>query len=625
MNEKFEKILAGKCSRENLDKLKAVPNEALHSLVSSYVEHCSPDSVFVRSSSPEDTEYIRKKSVERGEEQKLATEGHTAHFDGYRDQARDKEHTCILLPPDVELGAGIKTADLQEGLKEVKGFLKDSMKGKEMLVGFFCLGPENSEFSILAVQITDSCYVMHSEDMLVRNGYEEFKKRENTDFLKFIHSAGKLDGSVSAEVDKRRVYIDINGNTVYSANTQYAGNTVGLKKLAMRLTIKKASQEGWLTEHMFVMGVKGPQGRTSYFTGAYPSACGKTATAMIEGESIVGDDIAYLRKINGRIMAVNVERGLFGIIADVNEKDVPVIWKALTTPGEVIFSNVLVADGKPYWLGDGREIPEKGVNYSGQWHKGKTDENGKELTHSHKNARFTVRIKNLDNSDELADAPSGVPVKGIIYGGRDSDTCVPVEEAFDWNHGILTKGATLESETTAATLGKEGVRTFNLMANLDFISIPVGKYITNNCKFADGVESPPGIFSVNYFLKDKNGEYLNGMHDKKIWLKWMELRVNGEAGARRTPTGFIPLYEDLKELFSRYLGKDYSPEDYNIQFTVRVPENLTKLDRIEKIYRERIPDTPEKLFNSLNSQRERLEAAAEKYGDYITPEKFEKI
>ncbi|MHC4659960.1 MAG: phosphoenolpyruvate carboxykinase domain-containing protein, partial [Planctomycetota bacterium] len=163
---------------------------------------------------------------------------------------------------------------------------------------------------------------------------------------------------------------------------------------------------------------------------------------------------------------------------------------------------------------------------------GNADANGNEITASHKNARYCLSIYDLANCDPLIDDPEGVLVGGIIYGGRDSDTWVPVEQAFNWTEGIIIKGAALESETTAATLGKEGVRTFNLMSNLDFVSIPLGRYIQNNLDFAKGVDKPPLIFSVNYFLKGKDGSYLNGMADKKVWLLWAELRVHGDVDAK---------------------------------------------------------------------------------------------
>jgi len=615
-------LLKEKCGDKNYKKLEALKNPALLDFVASYVEHCNPASVFVRTNAPEDIKYIREKAIENGEEKKLSLAGHTYHFDSYHDQARDKANTKYLLPPDVQLGADIRSVDRSAGLEEMNNLLKNIMAGKEMYVAFFCLGPTNSPFSIPAIQITDSSYVAHSEDILIRKGYEMFKKLGETDkFFKFVHSAGELEAGVSKNIDKRRVYIDLEDNIVFSANTQYAGNTVGLKKLAMRLAIKKASYEGWLTEHMFIMGVHGPKNRVSYFAGSFPSACGKTATAMLEGETVVGDDIAYLRNIEGKIRAVNVECGMFGIIRDVNPEGDPLIWEALNSPGEVIFSNVLVTEeGKPYWLGDGRKIPEKGINYSGEWFIGKKDAKGQEITHSHKNARYTVRLSELKNCDPKLDDPKGVELAGIIYGGRDSDTTVPVEQAFDWNHGILMKGATIESETTAATLGKEGVRKFNLMANIDFLSIPMGRYINNNCDLGNSVKKPPNIFSVNYFLKDKDGKYLNGVKDKHVWLKWMELRIHGDVSAIKTPTGHIPEYSDLKKLFKEVLGKEYPREEYTKQFTLRIPENLEKIKRITNIYKTKVPDAPHVLFEALEAQKQRLEAVRDKLGDYISPE-----
>ncbi len=270
-----------------------------------------------------------------------------------------------------------------------------------------------------------------------------------------MHSAGVLENHVSKNLDERRIYTNLESNTVFSTNTQYGGNTIGAKKLAMRLAIKKASQEGWLTEHMFIMGVHGPDNRKTYFTGAYPSACGKTSTSMIEDEKLIGDDIAYLREKEGEAYAANPENGIFGIIRNVNPEDDPLIWKAITTPGEVIFSNVLVNEGSPYWMGMGKDLPDEGINYSGEWWEGKEDSEGNPITLSNRNARYTLRISDLQNEDPNLENPKGVKLGGIIYGGRDSDTCVPVEEAFSWKHGILTKGATLESETTSATLGKE--------------------------------------------------------------------------------------------------------------------------------------------------------------------------
>ncbi|MEO0106758.1 MAG: phosphoenolpyruvate carboxykinase (GTP) [candidate division WOR-3 bacterium] len=626
MTNEARKFLEKKLNKQEFAKLSKIENPALYQFLAKYLELCNPERVFVCADTPDDFNYIRESAIKNGEERRLKTPGHTIHFDNYLDQGRDKKNTGILVPAGKKLDQAIETKDRDSALADINEILKDIMKGKEAYVCFFCLGPTNSEFSIPAVQLTDSSYVAHSETLLYRPGYQEFiKQGPKARFFKFVHSQGELDERKTCKnLDKRRIYIDLEEDIVYSTNTQYGGNTIGLKKLAMRLAINRGSKEGWLTEHMLVMRINGPQKRKTYFLGAFPSLCGKTSTAMLEGENIVGDDIAYLRKKDGVVRAVNVEKGMFGIIQGVNSQDDKYQWEALHTPGEIIFSNVLVTpEGGVHWIGKDGEIPEKGENHSGEWFKGKKDAQGKEIPVSHPNARFTIDLKMFKNLDvEALNNPEGVVVGAIVYGGRDSDTWVPVEEAFDWQHGIITKGASLESETTAATLGKEGVREFNLMSNLDFLSIPISEYIMNNLKFAEGLNNPPKIFGVNYFLKDKDGKFLNEKTDKRVWYKWMELRVHNDVAAIKTPTGLIPKYEDLKRLFKEVLKKDYSKEDYNKQFMVRIPEHLAKIERIVNVYKTRVLNPPQILFDVLEEQKRRLLDYKEKYGEYITPDRL---
>ena len=323
----------------NLQKLLTIPCSAVHKFVAEAIERCNPATVFVCSDSEADITYIREESIKQGEETPLALTGHTIHYDGPNDQARDKANTRFLS--EKTLGENINWIPRDEGLHEVLDILKDSMRGKEMIVRFFSLGPVGSEFSLLCLQITDSFYVAHSEDLLYRKAYSAFEAMdESSHFFRFLHSAGKLDDAVTKNVDKRRIYIDLKDEIVYSVNNQYAGNSVGLKKLALRLAIQKALRDGdWLAEHYFLMAIHGPNGRCTYIGGGFPSACGKTSTAMLPGQTVVGDDLAYLHKRKNEVYAVNVESGIFGIIRDVNPSDDPVIWDAITNPGEVIFSN----------------------------------------------------------------------------------------------------------------------------------------------------------------------------------------------------------------------------------------------------------------------------------------------
>ncbi len=604
--------------------LGSVNNKHVGAIIETYARLCTPKKITVLDGSQESKEYAKALALKNGEETALTMKGHTVHFDGYGDQGRDLINTRVMLPKGASLSKSIETINRDEGLNEVMGLMQGIMTGKEMLVKFYCLGPNNSKFSLLSLQLTDSAYVVHSEDLLYRQGFEDFKKLNGSNkFFHFIHSAGRTENGVSIDIGKRRVYMDLEEERVFTINNQYAGNSVGLKKLALRLAISKANKEDWLCEHMFIMGVR-PEGksRTTYFTGAFPSACGKTSTAMIPGQVIVGDDIAYIRPgEDGRAWAVNVEQGIFGIIEDVNAIDDPLIYNALTTPRELIFSNVLVKDAKPYWLGMGSDLPTEGTNFSGPWHAGNKDGNGKEILAAHKNARYTVRINELENADPKMEDPNGVQVRGFIYGGRDSDTSVPICQSLSWAHGVFV-GAIIESETTAASIGATGVRKHNPMSNIEFLTVPLGVYIQNHIAFGEKLDLPPLIFATNYFLKE-DGNFLNHKVDKKVWVLWMEGRVHGEFGAITTPIGFLPKYEDVSKLFKEVFSKDYTKEQYERQFSIRIRSLLDKLDRIEAILRAE-PAIPEPFYSHLAQQRERLTQVRQKFGkDTISPFEFE--
>jgi phosphoenolpyruvate carboxykinase (GTP) len=619
MNADMEVLFKSKMDEASYAKLAAISNPEAMEFIAHAIELLTPDSVFVGDDSDADVAYIRRLAIENKEELPLKIEGHTVHFDGYFDQGRKKEVTKYLVPAGDTLDSKLNQVPREDGIREMEDLQRGTYAGRKMLVRFFCLGPTNTVFAIPCLQITDSAYVAHSEDLLYRRGYEAFKALpEGAEFFKYRHATGPVDARMtSAHPELNRVYMDYTHNTVMSVNTQYAGNTVGLKKLSLRLALRKADREGWLAEHMFIMRSNGPNGRKTYLAGAFPSACGKTSTAMIPGENIVGDDLAYFRVIDGEFRAVNVENGIFGIIADVNAKDDPVIYDVLTRPNEVIFSNVLVKDGEPYWLGMGDDLPSEGMNHvSAEWTEGMTGPDGKPTTASHKNARYTVRMADLENADPDWDRPDGIAIGGIIYGGRDSDTSVPVREAYSWEHGVCTMGAMLESETTAATIGREGVRVWNVMSNMDFLSMSVGHYIRNNLDFAADIARPK-VFGTNYFLK-KDGTYLNGKLDKAVWVKWMELRVHGDVEALDAGYGLIPKYEDLKALFASVLHTAYTEEQYVEQFAIHIPNLLAKLGRMDKIFAD-VSDTPETLRRELAAQRERLTALRGVKGDCISP------
>lgn len=628
---RYHKLLKQKMDGSSLLKLMVLENEKLLNFVGEWVERCDPDSVFMCNDSDEDAEFVRRKSLERREETPLAKAEQTVHYDGYDDQGRAPGATKLVIAKEhiTEMG-GLPCIEYNEGITEIKKIADGIMRGKEATVKLFCECPTVSPFSIGCAQLTDSYYVAHAEDMLYRRGYEHFrnmKPEKKDNFFCFCHSAGRLDEhGCSVDLDKRRIYQDLETYSVYSMNNQYAGNSVGLKKQAMRLAIRKSGLEGWLCEHMFVMGCQNTEKkRITYFCGAYPSACGKTSTAMLPGEMIVGDDIAYFRNIAGEFRAANVERGIFGIIKDVNLKDDPVIFKTLMEPCEAIFSNVLTGpDNNPYWIGMGVETPSTGTNHSGPaWHPGKKDSEGNVIPLAHPNARYTIRLNYLANLDPAWDDKHGVVVGGIIYGGRDADTSVPVEESFNWEDGIITKACTLESETTFATIGKEGVRVPQPMANLDFMSYPIGKYVLNNINFVNGIKKVPKIFAMNYFLLRPDNKFCNSTPAKRVWLHWAEARVHNEIGAWETPTGLIPKYEDLRPLFRSLLGEDYLKQEYEYQFSFRCDAWMAKLQRSMQFFQKNCPGTAERVYRSWKTSMGKIKAAKEKYGGIIPPGKYQ--
>lgn len=623
---KYDTLLKSKMSEASFNKLAALENEKVMDFIGQFTEHCEPETIYVCDDSKEDEAYVREMALKKGEEKKLAKEGQTIHWDNYKDQARDKANTkYLVVKENLERMKSLNSIEYEEGKAEVLSIAKGIMKGKDAVVKFYCEGPAHSEFTMPCVQFTDSWYVAHSESILYRPGYSHFKEMKNKqDFFRFIHSAGELNElGCTVNLAKRRIYMDTQNNIVYSMNNQYAGNSVGLKKHSMRLAINKSGKEGWLCEHMFVMAcLNEDKGRRTYFTGAYPSACGKTSTAMIPGEEVVGDDIAYFRNINGEFRAVNVEQGIFGIIKDVNSKDDPVIFENLMKGQELIFSNVLQGpDNNPYWLGSGLETPDKGRNHSGpDWYRGKKDADGNEIGVAHGNARYTMRLDYLKNFDRKGfEDKKGVKVQGVLYGGRDSDITVPVEESPSWEDGILLKACTLESETTSATLGAEGVRKPSPMANLDFVSYPIGEYTDNNVKFVKGMKEIPKIFSTNYFLRDEKGEFCNSKLAKKVWLHWAEGRIYGEYEALDTPTGKIPLYKDVKELFKKFLGEDYTEEEYSYQFTFRCDNWIAKLERSKEFFKKMDSNTPSYIFKKWDDTITKIKDAKAKYGDLIKP------
>jgi phosphoenolpyruvate carboxykinase (GTP) len=471
---------------------------------------------------------------------------------------------------------------------------------------------------------------MHSANILYRNVYDRFDKEVQRAglFLTNVHSEGL---NRSEDLPNARVFMDRSWLTTFSMFCTYAGNTLLLKKGNHRFLVDLATyyhREQELSEHMFITGLTGPGGRKTYFAGAAPSGCGKTTTAMV-GTDFIGDDLAQLWIAeDGTLRAINPECGIFGIVQDVNGESDPYLMKCLREEGtEVIWSNVLIDEhGVPHWVGNGEEQPQKGLNFQGEWWEGKTDEHGKPIPLSHPNSRCTLRNNAIGNYNEIvAEDPGGVEIKVITYGGRDSDTMPPVRVARNPDQGVVI-GASILSAATATEVGAKGVRR-QPWANEPFIPGPLADYMDAQVVFfnSDELKSKPIMAGLNYFLTHgaRGGEgsgLLGEKRDVKVWLGWLELRAHGDVDAIETPIGFIPKYEDLKELFDG-IGKEYPKELYDRQFAFYLDNILARIDLQEEAYREE-KNIPVKLFEVYAEQRKGLEVLKARYGPIVSVEQL---
>jgi phosphoenolpyruvate carboxykinase (GTP) len=381
---------------------------------------------------------------------------------------------------------------------------------------------------------------------------------------------------------------------------------------------------------MFITGIEGPGGRVTWCTGAAPSGCGKTTTAMA-GHLFVGDDLAQLWIADdGSIRSVNPECGIFGIVEDVNWEGDPQLMQILRREGaEVIWSNVLIDNNRvPHWVGNGEDPPDKGINFQGDWFKGKVDSNKKPIPISHPNSRCTVSSTALANYSDFAEDPAGVETRIITYSGRDSDTMPPVWAAKSADEGVLI-GATIVSAATATEVGATGVKR-SPWANAPFIPGSLGDYMNaqfqffNNPKIAE--DKQPIMAGLNYFLTHEarggtSKKLLGEKKDVKVWLAWLERKANKDVSSIETPIGDLPLFDDLKDLFKSIIDKTYSIDLYNQHFSLYIDNIISRIDLQLEAYSKEAR-IPERLFTILRKQREALLLLRETYGPVVSPDQL---
>ncbi len=621
-----QNVFADKLDDINRQKLAKIKTEEALVKIANSIIMCEPDSVFVNTGSADDIQWIREYSIGQGEEKKLTKKGHTIHFDLPQDQARLVTQTFYIINEGEQMSSLAKTVPRAEATDYIKKFMPGIMAGKTLMVGFFSRGPVGAEATIPAIEISSSGYVLHSAELLYRNCFNDFDSEVKRTGLFFtnVHSEGN---NTSEDVPNARIFMDRSWMTTYATFCTYAGNTLLLKKGNHRFSVDYATYckvEEQLSEHMFITGMTGPGGRKTFFAGAAPSGCGKTTTAMV-GTDFIGDDLAqfWIDK-DGVLRAINPEKGIFGIVEDVNREGDPFLMDCLRGDGtEVIWSNVLINDGVPYWVGNGEDAPDKGVNFKGEWFKGKTDADGKQVPMSHKNSRCTLLASSIANhATELSEDPNGVPVKVITYSGRDADTMPPVWVAKNSNEGVAI-GASIVSKATATEVGATGVNR-QPWANAPFIPGALADYMEaqftffNSSKFTDA--SRPILAGLNYFLTEGNrggtGDKLLGeKKDVKVWLGWLELFAHGDVDAITTPIGYLPKYQDLVKLFAA-IDKEYPESLYTLQFALYVDKIVDRLDLQRAAYSKEA-NIPQTLFEVYENQKRDLLQLKDKFGSIV--------
>ncbi|MBE6539503.1 MAG: phosphoenolpyruvate carboxykinase (GTP) [Ruminococcaceae bacterium] len=592
-------------------------NAKLNAWLDEMIELCNPDNVVIIDGSEEQIEALRAEACASGEMFKLNQEklpGCYLHRTAVNDVARVEGRTFICTPTKEEAGPTNNWMDPNEMYAKLLALYKNSYKGRTMYVIPYSMSVVGSDFAKNGIELTDSIYVVLNMIIMTRVGTAVLEAMgENGDFIKGLHARADMD-----ENNKYIVHFP-QDNTIMSINSGYGGNVLlGKKCFALRIASYLGRNEGWMAEHMLILGIETPEGETKYVAAAFPSACGKTNLAMLippksytdKGYKVfcVGDDIAWIRVgKDGRLWACNPENGFFGVAPGTNVKSNP---NALaSTMSGTIFTNVVLnnADNTVWWEGLDKNPPVDAVNWKGEpW-------NGKESTEkgAHPNSRFTAPAKNCPCISAEFDNPDGVPLSAIIFGGRRAKTAPLVYQSFDWKHGTFV-GSIMASETTAAASGAVGVVRRDPMAMLPFCGYNMGDYWAHWLKMGEVTPNLPKIFHVNWFRLTDEGKFMwPGFGDNFRVLEWILKRCEGKVDAVETAIGYVPNAEDIN-----LEGLDYEIEEgrkFDINelkniLTVEKDYWLADFENIKEFYA-KIGDTvPAELRKQYEDQLARLSA-----------------
>jgi phosphoenolpyruvate carboxykinase (GTP) len=516
---------------------------------------CQPDRVVWIDGSEEEKERLTQEALATGELTRLNQEllpGCVYHRTAANDVARTEDLTYICSSRKEDAGPTNNWMSPEEGYRRAGAIFQGAMKGRTMYVIPFSMGPVGSTFSKIGVELTDSIYVVLNMRIMTRIGSAVLNQLGSAgEFTKCLHSKAELD------VKRRLILHFPEDNAIWSVGSGYGGNVLlGKKCLALRIASHMGRKEGWLAEHMLIMGVENPEGRIDYLAAAFPSACGKTNLAMLlppeglkaKGYRIwtVGDDIAWMRiDTDGRLWAINPETGFFGVAPGTNSKTNPNMMKTIRK--NTIYTNVvLTPDGEVWWEDGEGAPPAEGIDWLGRpWKPGMKDEAGKPILGAHPNSRFTAPIAQCPCHSYRIEHHHGVPISAIVFGGRRAQLAPLVYETFDWEHGVYV-GATMASERTAAQYGTQGEIRRDPMAMLPFCGYHMGDYFQHWLDLGRRMVQPPKIFNVNWFRTDEQGKFLwPGFGENLRVIEWILARCRGEAEAVETPIGHIPYPESL--------------------------------------------------------------------------------
>ena len=524
-------------------------NKAVLSWIDEMAAMTKPDRIVWIDGSEEQLEELRQEAYKTGELIKLNEKelpGCVYHRSAINDVARVEGRTFICCEKKEDAGPTNNWMDPAEMYLKLRGIYDGAMKGRTMYVIPYSMSIIGSPFAKYGIELTDSIYVVVSMAIMTRMGKQVFDALgDSPDFIKGLHSKAQLD-------EENRYIVQFpQDNTIWSVNSGYGGNVLlGKKCFALRIASVLGRREGWMAEHMLILGVQDPEGNVTYITGAFPSACGKTNLAMIIPPQVyrdkgwkcwtVGDDIAWIRPgPDGRLWACNPENGFFGVAPGTNMKSNPNAM--LCTKKNSIFTNVVLKpDLTVWWEGMDKNPPEGALNWKGEPWDPSDGSKG-----AHPNSRFTSPAVNCPCLSSEYNNPNGVPISAMLFGGRRAKTAPLVYQSRDWNHGVFM-GATVASETTAAATGAVGVVRRDPMSMRPFIGYHVADYWQHWIDMGKSVANLPKIFHVNWFRTDDEGHFLwPGFGENMRVVEWILKRCRGEVEAVETPIGFMPKPEDI--------------------------------------------------------------------------------